>query len=154
MITETATAYLQEKVPSDWFDGQISVRVDSEEILVTGALREGQSAEAFREATREARISIASEAEAKFHRAVSWGVERDGALMLFTNVALPVMTRLRLTERAVLDTLVDGGVARSRSEALAWCVKLVGRNQEAWLAELRTAIADVESVRAEGPSVL
>ena len=41
---------------------------------------------------------------------------------LFTVASVPVMTRLRQPERVVLDTLVDAGVARSRSDALAWAV--------------------------------
>jgi len=85
---------------------------------------------------------------------VSWGVERDGATTLFTTQASPVMTRLRLRERAVLTTLIDAGIARSRSEALAWCVKLVERHQADWLAELREALAGVEQVRVGGPSLI
>jgi hypothetical protein len=61
------------------------------------------------------------------------------------------MTRLRMPEREVLDTLVDAGVARSRSEALAWCVRLVGRNQAEWIESLRTALGAVGKARAEGP---
>jgi hypothetical protein len=61
------------------------------------------------------------------------------------------MTRLRQSERQVLDTLVDGGVARSRSDALAWCVRLVGANSGTWLADLRAALRTVEQVRGEGP---
>lgn len=61
------------------------------------------------------------------------------------------MTRLRQPERLVLDTLVAAGVARSRSEALAWAVRLVGRNAEEWLGELRTAMENVERVRSQGP---
>jgi hypothetical protein len=56
-----------------------------------------------------------------------------------------------MPERAVLDTLIDAGVARSRSDALAWCVRLVGRNQEKWINELRDALVNVEKVRSEGP---
>jgi hypothetical protein len=62
------------------------------------------------------------------------------------------MTRLRQPERQVLDTLVDSGVARSRSEALAWCVKLVGRHADDWLAELRSAMTAVQQVRERGPA--
>jgi hypothetical protein len=61
------------------------------------------------------------------------------------------MTRLRQSERAVLDTLVDAGVAKSRSDALAWCVKLVGRHSDDWLTQLREAMTEVERVRAAGP---
>jgi hypothetical protein len=61
------------------------------------------------------------------------------------------MTRLRMPEREVLDTLVDAGVARSRSHALAWCVRLVAERQEDWLADLREALKQVQEVRKEGP---
>jgi Arc/MetJ-type ribon-helix-helix transcriptional regulator len=54
-------------------------------------------------------------------------------------------------ERRVLDTLVEAGVARSRSDALAWSVRLVGQHAEAWLSELRAAMEQVERVRAQGP---
>ena len=80
---------------------------------------------AWREETRDARIAVAREAERRFGRKVSWGAiigERAG---LFTHVAVPMMTRLRQPQRQVLDTLVEAGVARSRSDALKWCVKLV-----------------------------
>jgi hypothetical protein len=51
----------------------------------------------------------------------------------------------------VLDTLVDAGVARSRSDALAWAVRLVGQHADDWLAELRDAMAKVDDLRAKGP---
>ena len=70
---------------------------------------------------------------------------------MFTTLSIPVMTRLRQPERRVLDTLVDAGVARSRSDALAWCVRLVGKNIDAWLEDLRAALRRVEQVRKEGP---
>jgi hypothetical protein len=63
------------------------------------------------------------------------------------------MTRLRQSERQVLDTLVAAGVARSRSEALAWCVRLVGQHTEQWLDELRTAMGAVDELRRRGPAV-
>jgi hypothetical protein len=61
------------------------------------------------------------------------------------------MTRLRMPERRVLDTLVDAGVARSRSHALAWCVALVAERQDDWLRDLRAALTHVEKVRDQGP---
>lgn len=146
--------YFGSKVPATWFTGPPRVELDDEEILCTGVLAPGLSAESFREETREGRIAIAAEAESRFGRKVSWGVERDGATVMFTHLSTPVMTRLRMRERAVLDTLIEGGVARSRSEALAWCVKLVGQHQAEWLAELRDALAGVETVRAEGPTLI
>jgi hypothetical protein len=105
----------------------------------------------FREDTRDRRIEIARELEHRTDKKVAWGVSIDGERVLFTHLAVPVMTRLRQPERAVLDTLVAAGVARSRSEALAWCVKLVGRNTDEWLGQLRAAMEEVERVRAAGP---
>jgi len=105
----------------------------------------------FREETRSRRIEIAREAEHRFRRKVSWGVTCAGITEMFTTLSVPVMTRLRQSERRVLDTLVDAGVARSRSDALGWCVRLTGANTEAWLTSLREALAKVEEVRAAGP---
>ena len=105
----------------------------------------------FREETRDARIEIAREAEHTFGRKVSWGVICDNRKVMFTTLSVPVMTRLRQSERRVLDTLVDAGVARSRSDALAWCVRLVGEHEDSWLCDLREALRHVEQVRAEGP---
>lgn len=155
------------RVPADWFTGAPEVRVDREEITVTGTLpdpelaadasaaEQAASAEGrsrrFREETREHRIEIAREAEHRFGRKVSWAVVCGGRNVMFTTFSVPVMTRLRQAERLVLDTLVDAGVARSRSDALAWCVRLVGEHQDAWLADLRAALQKVEQVRAEGP---
>jgi hypothetical protein len=105
----------------------------------------------FREETRDARIEIAREAEHAFGRKVSWGVTCDGRKVMFTTLSVPVMTRLRQSERRVLDTLVDAGVARSRSDALAWCARLVGEHEDSWLSDLRAALSRVEEVRAQGP---
>jgi len=107
----------------------------------------------FREETRDQRIEVASEAEYRYGRKVSWGVDCGDERAMFTTLSVPVMTRLRQPERRVLDTLVDAGVARSRSDALAWCVRLVGKNADEWLGELREALQHVERARASGPSV-
>jgi hypothetical protein len=156
------------RLPDGWFTGPPEINADREEVTVVGTLPDpaGAGAEAseataaaaaegrarrFREDTREHRIEIAREAEHKFGRKVSWGVQIGGRRVMFTTFSVPVMTRLRQSERLILDTLVDGGVARSRSDALAWCVRLVGANQDTWLADLRTALRKVEQVRAEGP---
>jgi hypothetical protein len=106
----------------------------------------------FREQTREQRIEIAREAEHRFRRKVAWGARCAGEGEMFTTLSVPVMTRLRQSERRVLDTLVDAGVARSRSDALAWCVRLTGEHADAWLAELRDALRRVEEVRSQGPA--
>jgi hypothetical protein len=162
-------AWFVERLPDSWFDGAPEVLVDREEITVIGELptvaqpgaAEAAGAELdamaldrsrrFREETREARIAIAREAEVLFGRKVSWGVLCAGRKVMFTTLSVPVMTRLRQAERRVLDTLVDAGVARSRSDALAWCVRLVGQHEDAWLCELREALSRVEHVRAGGP---
>ena len=155
------------RIPEGWFTGALEVTYDREEILVVGALadvepgegasdatregaREGR-VKGFREDTREQRMRIAREAERRYGRKVAWGVEIGDERTLFTTMSVPVMTRLRLREREVLDTLVDAGVARSRSHALAWCVKLVADKQGEWLANLQEALVAVQKVRAEGP---
>lgn len=146
--------FFAERVPAGWFVGGPRVESDGDEVLVTGELAASTAVHEFRESTRGERVAIAGEAEARFGRKVSWGVEQAGRATLFTTLGVPVMTRLRLPERAVLDTLIDGGVARSRSEAVAWCVRLVGQHQAEWLADLRSALVGVERVRAEGPTFL
>jgi hypothetical protein len=155
------------RLPAGWFSGTPEVVADREEITVVGPLDdldvpedaapavraaavEGRARQ-FREDTREHRIEIAREAEHKFGRKVSWGVRCGELKVMFTTLSVPVMTRLRQSERRVLDTLVDAGVARSRSDALAWCVRLVGEHEESWLGQLREALRRVEAVRAEGP---
>ena len=146
--------FFEDRIPSEWFVGPPSIESDEEEILCVGALPPGAAADGFREATRQERMAMAREAESRLGRLVSWGVEQEGVTTLFTTHSSPVMTRLKLRERAVLETLIDGGIARSRSEALAWCVKLVARHQEDWLAELREALEGVEQVRVGGPSLI
>lgn len=150
------------RVPDDWFTGDLRVTVDRDEITVIGELPAPESGEAaaaegritrWREDTREQRMKIADEAQAKYGRTVSWGARIGETGRLFTHLAVPAMTRLRQSERQVLDTLVDAGVARSRSEALAWCVRLVGEHSDEWLSGLRQAMSEVERLRAEGPSL-
>jgi hypothetical protein len=164
---ESVRGWFTGRLPQDWFTGPAEVVVDREEITVIGSLApptlavrasDAERAAAddgrvrgFREDTRDRRIAIAREAEHRFHRKVAWAVEIDGRRVMFTHLAVPVMTRLRQPERLVLDTLVAAGVARSRSEALAWAVRLVGKHAEEWLADLRSAMENVERVRAQGP---
>jgi hypothetical protein len=146
---EKVTDFFTKKVPADWRTADLAVTTDSEEIVVVVPI-EGDARD-FRERTRDKRMKIASEAEEKFNKKVSWGVEVGGERKLFTHIAMPVMTRLRQPERNVLDTLVAGGVARSRADALAWCVRLVGKHEADWLKDLNDALAQVKNVRAEGP---
>jgi hypothetical protein len=171
------------RLPSDWFTGPPVIEIDRDEIVVIGELpipqpekpagaepvdsdtvadapadvpnatKDGAIAQ-FRESTRPARMQIADEAQHRYRRSVAWGVSVHGQRSLFTHLAVPVMTRLRQPERKVLDTLVDSGVARSRSDALAWTVKLAGKHAEAWLEELRTAMRKVDDLRSEGPQGL
>jgi len=172
-MTATAsdiTAWFGGRLPPDWTQhGAPTVVVDREEITVTLEIPAPTLADdatdtersetaagriaAFRAETRERRISIAREAEQRFERKVAWAVRTDGHTSLFTHIAVPAMTRLRQPERQVLDTLIASGVAKSRADALAWCVKLVGRHTDEWLTGLRSAIDDVERIRAQGPSV-
>jgi hypothetical protein len=160
---DDAKAWLLGRLPDDWYTGEPTVTVDREEILVTGELPAPEAAEStaaaegriqrFREDTRDARMKIADEAEARYGRKIAWGASIGDTSILFTHLAVPVMTRLRQNERRVLDTLVDSGVARSRSEALAWCVTLVGEHTDEWLTSLRTAMSEVDKLRAEGPEL-
>ena len=166
--TEEIQAWFTGRLPEGWFAGPPEVSSDREEILVVGtlsvpAIAEGSSPEAvagaragridgFREDTRDQRIRIAKEAEHRFGRKVSWGAQVGDARKLFTTLSVPAMTRLRMPERRVLDTLVDAGVARSRSHALAWCVRLVAERQDDWLKDLREALTSVERVRGAGPT--
>lgn len=150
-VHETVAAWFGQKLPETWFAGAPSIDVDPDEILIVGELPKDGDIKAFRESTRDDRIGIALEAEDTFGRKVSWGVRSGERTELFTTVSAPAMTRLRMAERKVLDTLVAGGVARSRSEALNWCVRLVGKHESAWLADLQEALKNVHKVRATGP---
>src|SRR6266508_2416529 len=164
---EEIKGWFSGRVPKEWFTGPPEVTADREEILIVGTLSDVEVAKdaspattaaaragrikQFREDTRDARIRIAREAEHRFARKVSWGAEIGDQRELFTTLSVPMMTRLRMPERKVLDTLVDAGVGRSRSHALAWCVKLVAEKQGEWLKDLEEALTKVQEVRAAGP---
>jgi Arc/MetJ-type ribon-helix-helix transcriptional regulator len=171
MITnsERVRGWFAGRLPEEWQSEPARVTVDREEITVVLTIPDVRSADAsaaeeeldearagraraFREDTREQRMEIDREAQRRYERKVSWGVSVGGREELWTNVASPVMTRLRQPQRQVLDTLVASGVARSRSEALAWCVRLVGQHEEDWLTELRDAMTQVADVRSKGPA--
>src|ERR1700744_2155782 len=164
-VADQIKSWFTGRLPGEWFTEPADIVVDREEITIVGSLPEPEggagSAEKaaaaegrikrFREETRSTRIEMAGEAEHKFRRKVAWGARCGDLGEMFTTLSVPVMTRLRQSERRVLDTLVDAGVARSRSDALAWCVRLVGEHEESWLGQLREALRRVEAVRAEGP---
>jgi hypothetical protein len=169
-LHDEVTGWFAGRLPDGWFTGPAEVSLDDDEILVVGPLDEPEvpgGSEAgvreaarvarikrFREDTRQARMKIADEAERLFGRTISWGASVGETRRLFTTLNVPVMTRLRMPDRQVLDTLIEAGVARSRSEALAWCVRLVGQHQADWIADLREALTHVQKVRAEGPKAL
>jgi hypothetical protein len=168
ITTEQARGWFTGRLPEEWKVEAPEVTVDRDEITVILTIDDVDVADdaseverdearagrvrAFRENTRERRIEVAREAERRYERKVSWGVKVGDYGEMFTHLAAPVMTRLRQPQRQVLDTLVDAGVARSRSEALAWCVRLVGQHEEDWLAELREAMTHVADVRTKGPA--
>ena len=165
---EKVRGWLQGRLPDDWFTAAPDLIIDRDEVTVIGTLAEPAHADdasdeeraaarsgrirKFREDTREQRIQIARELESQSDHKVAWGARVGDTEELFTTIAVPVMTRLRQPERKVLDTLVDAGVARSRSDALAWCVELVAEHTDDWLSEIREALAKVEEVRTKGPT--
>lgn len=166
---EAIVGWFVGRLPSEWFESRPSFRIDRDEILIVGDIATpatspedsdtvvgaaiSSAVDKFRKSTRKARVEIARDAEHRFERKVSWGVTCGGTEHLFTTLSSPAMTRLRMDERRVLDTLIDAGVARSRSEALAWCVKLVAANQQAWLSDLDQALRAVREARSSGPAV-
>jgi hypothetical protein len=166
-MLEDIQAWFASRIPAGWFTVPPEIIADGEEILVVGTLpdvelaagtsEEGREAARvarivrFREETREDRVKIAREAERHFRRKVGWGARCGDVTRVFTTMSIPVMTRLRMSERSILDTLVASGVARSRSEALAWCVRLVGQHQADWIKGLREALVKVDEVRSKGP---
>jgi len=166
-MAEDLGSWFTGRLPKTWFVGPPEVSADGDEVLVLGTLldvelakgtsADGRSAarsariDRFREETREERVKIAREAERHFKRRVAWGARCGDETKIFTTLSVPVMTRLRMSERSILDTLVAGGVARSRSDALAWCVRLVGMHQADWIRGLRDALVKVDEVRSKGP---
>lgn len=162
------------RLPEDWqataqeSDAEFALLADRDEIVVIVPIADAEVAAsadeeavesahrnvvgAWRKRTRDARMEIADEAQERFGKHVSWGVSIGGDRFLFTHISVPTMTRLKITERQVLDTLVDAGVASSRSEALAWCVRYAGKREAEWLSELREAFESVAEVRSKGPS--
>jgi hypothetical protein len=153
--TEGLAGFLRGRLDSSWTH---EISTDRDEVTITVTLpavvdpdEAAGAISRWREETRDERITIAREVEARWGRSVAWAATSGEVTAHFTRVSVPVMTRLHQSERQVLDTLVDAGVARSRSDALAWSVRLVGQHADAWLGELRTALTEVEDARARGP---
>ena len=160
---EEIRGWLSGRIPETWGATIVDLQMDEHEVLAVVQLKDVENVEGdleaarlgriqqFRETTRDERIAISREAQRKYGKVVSWGAQCGDRRELFTHLALPVMTRLRLPEREVLDSLVEAGIARSRAHALAWCVTLVRQHQGDWLKELREAMESVHRVRAQGP---
>lgn len=160
-MASTLTSWFAGRLPDGWFVEPPEISSDRDEIVVVGRLTEPDVKDTaayrgrikrFREETRDERMKIADEAESRTGRKVAWGAVCGDEREIFTNLAVPMMTRLRMPERQVLDTLVGAGVARSRADALSWCVKLVREHQGEWIDQLRDALVAVEEARAAGPS--
>jgi len=166
---DDAAAWIRGALPDDWFTGPPEITIDRDEIVIVGTLPAPQAGDdatdadraaaeqgriaSFREATRDRRIGIARQLEHRYRRKVGWGAVCGDTREVFTTLSAPVMTRLRQADRQVLDTLVAAGVARSRSDALAWCVSLVGQHADSWLSELRDAMGSVDELRRRGPEL-
>lgn len=163
--TEELAAWFTGSLPDDWFNAPLTIQYDRDEIIVTGsitppklddnaevAVAEEARIASFRDTTRDQRVAVAERAESQFRRHITWAVTCGDTHATFTAANVPVMTRLRFEEREVLDTLIAAGVARSRADALAWCVRLVGENEQDWIAEIRAAMHGVEEARSKGPS--
>ena len=169
LTQDELTGWFAGRLPDNLFLKPPTISSDRDEILVVGEIDDpevpadaSEAARAtarsariarFRSETRDARIQVARDAERLFGRKVSWGARIGDVEERFTTLGVPVMTRLRLEDRRTLDTLIEAGVARSRSEALAWCVRLVAQHQSDWITSLREALTNVEKVRVEGPDV-
>ena len=93
---DDAQSWFEGRLPDGWFSA-VDVTVDREEITVVGTLADQTADDAatqgrisrFREETRDARMTIADEAQARYGRKVSWGVRLGGTAALFTNVSVP-----------------------------------------------------------------
>src|SRR4029453_5365155 len=125
------SGWLAGRLPTDWYEGPTTIPIDRETILVIGRIPGPEQApdasdaaraaavagriKQFREDTRQRRIEIARGLEHTSRRKVAWGGECEDPRTVFNNNSVPVMTRLRQPQRLILDTLVDAGVARSRS---------------------------------------
>ncbi|MBK9714511.1 MAG: hypothetical protein IPO81_24855 [Kouleothrix sp.] len=164
MNTTELQSWLKERLPADLVAGMPEIAIYDDEVIVTVPLATGalgaelagderrQAEQRLivqrREETRPLRMKLARELQARLGRPVAWGMRAGETELMFTTRSVPVMTRLGRAERDVLDTLVAAGVADTRSSALAYAVRAFAAEHADWLAEVRTAIAQVEQVRA------
>ena len=105
----------------------------------------------FRVETRDRRIAVARQAEARYGRPISWGATSGATIRHFTTVHAFVPTRLDFEQRRVLDHLVDAGIAKNRGQGLAWCVDLVRQNEEGWLTRLQEALDTLNETADAAP---
>ncbi len=162
------TGWVSGALPDGLYPSPPTIEVDQDEILVVGDLGapkvpEGLDAEGtaaaeqariarFREETRDRRIAVARQAEARYGRPISWGATAGATTQRFTTVHARTATRLDLDQRRVLDHLVAAGIAHHRGQALAWCVDLVRQNEAEWLTRLQQALEQVEQTAKDAPA--
>ena len=164
MKIEELQRRIQERLPAQLLAGVPDISVYDDEVVVMlpiaadsldSSLPDDERRDAAlrligrrREETRSLRIHLARDVQEVVGRPVAWGMKVGDTTALFTTRSAPVMTRLGRAERDVLDTLVAAGVADTRSSALAYTVRAFAVEHTDWLAEVRTAIEQVEQVRA------
>ena len=146
-----APAWFAGRLPDGWFTEDPEVIVDRDEVTVIGRLAEPERADGeegdargagraarFREDTRPERMRIAGEgAQARYGRTVSWGVQIGGERIMYTNLAVPVMTRLRQQDRQCSTRSSTPGVARSRPMRLRGLYASSVNTPTKWLTKLR-----------------
>jgi hypothetical protein len=150
-VTARLAAWFAERLPPEWLSGPAEIEVDREEALVVLPLAARYDSAEFRDTTRGQRIQLAQQAEEAFGVKISWGTTKDGRRRLFTTVRTAVAVPLAMRERQILDGLVAAGVATDRSEAVAWCIRLVGHHESDWLRDLRDAVAAAPPRRRDRP---
>jgi hypothetical protein len=154
MHAEEIQTFIARRLPDELKAAPPEVRLYTDEIVIIltmAAPAPAAEAQAIisrvREESRSLRMQIARDLEQRTGLPIAWGLRCGEVEVLFTTRTVPVMTRLGRTERDVLDTLVAAGVADTRSSALAYTVRAFAQEHAEWLAEVRTAIAEVEKVR-------
>ena len=154
-------------LPPDLYRGAPTVEVDRDEILVVGdvgspevpegldadgtAAAEAARISRFREETRDQRIAVARQGEARYDRPISWGATAGATTQRFTTVHARTATRLDLDQRKLLDHLVEAGIAKNRPQALAWCVTLVQQNEDQWITRLKESLETLNHTRQDAP---